>query len=504
MNGWRTLTCGLVLISPYLAVEKREYQYKHWLRRAPNDRLSFSTSEGDTLSWQFRLLLGIVLAVTACFAIPAFSQQSQVLSSASELKQSIEQRKLRVPAQPEYLYSTDTFTGAVSTVWIDLTGHLLGSSQLRSSYDEFYFAALGYRSEAVRAIYRAGRSLDGGDIERANDYIREFDRYEKLFTLSNNGAIAAYEGNSSSASTFAQGIYDGSKASVKFGAKFVLGPTGSRLVDQGFDVADFMVDAPELGLAQAAKKALSKQLVDVVFDLIPIDLAGGKTISQFLDKSSGKIIGSSGLYALLDEAFRSPQFAKELMRFLGKSGQIITEETAKSFALLALSNMAQPSSITSSTVKQPATADTSESCTEPVTKPGYSGQEAALALGPTIDNDRAIAIYYMVQGRKFREPQCGKELGAALKGATGRFRAAAIQALVLVTKNSLTGEDAAAMLGSAKECSDADRANAIYYLAVGNKFKPDLSGKELEMILDGATGRFRALAIDAISNASKK
>ena len=110
----------------------------------------------------------------------------------------------------------------------------------------------------------------------------------------------------------------------------------------------------------------------------------------------------------------------------------------------------------------------------------------------------------MVSGRKFREPQCGKELGAALKGATGSHRARAIGALVLVTKNSLTGEDAAAMLGSAKECGDNDRANAIIYLAGGNKFKPDLSGKELEMILDGATGRFRAFAIDAISNASKK
>ena len=151
-----------------------------------------------------------------------------------------------------------------------------------------------------------------------------------------------------------------------------------------------------------------------------------------------------------------------------------------------------------------AASTASDVCKEPVTKPGLSGYEAALALGPTIDNNRADAIVSMVKGRKFREPQCGKELGAALKGATGGHRARAIEALVLVTKKSLSGEDAAAMLGSAKECLDNNRADAITYLAGGNKFKPDLSGKELEMILDGATGSHRARAIDAISNASKK
>ena len=148
-------------------------------------------------------------------------------------------------------------------------------------------------------------------------------------------------------------------------------------------------------------------------------------------------------------------------------------------------------------------ADVSE-CKEAVARPGLSGWEAALALGPAKDHDRANAIISMVQGGTLRIPQCGGELGVALAGATEAHRARAIEAIVSVAKSGLSGEEGAAILGNAKECSEFDRANAITYLAGGKKFKQDLSGKELEMILDGTSGAHRARAIDAISNAHKK
>lgn len=151
-----------------------------------------------------------------------------------------------------------------------------------------------------------------------------------------------------------------------------------------------------------------------------------------------------------------------------------------------------------------AASGASEVCKETVIKPGISGQDAALALGPTKDDNRANAIIALVKGGKFREPQCGKELGVALTGATEAYRAKAIQALVLVTKSSLSGDEAAAMLGTSKECSEDNRANAITYLAGAKKFKADLTGRELAMILEGTSEAYRAKAIDAISNAFKK
>ena len=91
----------------------------------------------------------------------------------------------------------------------------------------------------------------------------------------------------------------------------------------------------------------------------------------------------------------------------------------------------------------------------------------------------------------------------ALTGATEAHRAKAIAALAPVVKANLSGENAAAILGTAKECSETNRADAIYYLALAKKFKQILSGKEMEMILDGTTGSARAKAIEYISTAGK-
>lgn len=284
-------------------------------------------------------LLGVILVLIACGVGSTFGQQRQAPSEVAQLKQAIEQRKLLIPTPPDYLYSADTITGAISAVWIDVTGGVLGTRDLRNKYDEFYFAAHGYRSMAARAISRAGRALERGDVQGAGNYIGEFDRYQKLFTLSNKGAIAAYEGNSTAASTFAGGIYKGSKAAVKFGSRFVLGPTGSRLVDQGYDALDFLVDIPELGVNQAAKQALTNKLIDVVFEELPIEKLDGKTISQFLEKSTTKMIGSSGLYGLLDDVFHSPEFEKAFMKVLAEGGKTLVNGQAKALVSEMLGDM---------------------------------------------------------------------------------------------------------------------------------------------------------------------
>lgn len=171
------------------------------------------------------------LAVLLISTATAFFDAGHAVAQEA-LDQSIKRRTAAIPPPPEYLYSADTITGAISTVWMDATGGILGTKELRDKYDEFYFAALGYRSMASRAIVRANRALIQGNTQMASELVALFDRHIRLFKLSADGATAAYEGNSSAASTLAKGIYDGCKASVKFGSKFVLGPAASQLVDQ--------------------------------------------------------------------------------------------------------------------------------------------------------------------------------------------------------------------------------------------------------------------------------
>ena len=341
-------------------------------------------------------------------------------------------------------------------------------------------------------------------MQRAAELIGEYDRYANLFSLNVEGAEKAFDGNAQAASALAKGIYDGSKASVKFGSKFVLGPSASRLVDQAYNGLDFLLNAQEVGVPTAAREALRRALVDVIFDVVPISELKDKTLSDVLGDGANKVIGSSGLYRLFDAAVRSPQFQKELMKVLAAAGRTVTVDTAKALVEKMLADSAAPLAGVAgvSTPDAPGSTTSVEAvstCSAPIGKEGLSGQEAALALGPARDYYRANAIEAMVKGGILRVPLCGIEMGLMLKGATGEHRARAIAALVKVARSDLTGVEGAAMLGTPAECAEYYRANAISALAKGKRFKSNLSGKELAMILDGTTGEHRARAIAAIS-----
>ena len=134
-------------------------------------------------------------------------------------------------------------------------------------------------------------------------------------------------------------------------------------------------------------------------------------------------------------------------------------------------------------------------CNEPTIKPGMSGRDGELALGPAKNWDRYKAIVALVAGGKFRSPLCANELALILKGTTGDSRARSIAELANLTKSELSGRESATILGSAQELAEWDRYRAIAALASAKKFKPSLTGEEMALMLEGATGDARARAI---------
>ena len=57
--------------------------------------------------------------------------------------------------------------------------------------------------------------------------------------------------------------------------------------------------------------------------------------------------------------------------------------------------------------------------------------------------------------------------------------------MCIAAKSGLSGKESATILGSVKEIAEWDRCNAITALVRTKKVKSFLSGKEMEMILDG-------------------
>ena len=148
---------------------------------------------------------------------------------------------------------------------------------------------------------------------------------------------------------------------------------------------------------------------------------------------------------------------------------------------------------------KPSSAVQSAACSEPVIQPGMSGKDAAMALGPAKEWDRHNAIVAMVNGGRVRIPLCAEEVAMILKGTHGDPRARSITVLAPTIKSGLSGPEAAAILGSTKETDDWHRHKAIAALANAKKFKLQLTGEELEMILDGTDGDPRARSIAEIS-----
>ena len=265
---------------------------------------------------------------------PNQTVQSGVSNSShiESIKKKTEKLKRIMPAVPEYLYETASFTGAVSTVWTDMTASTLGTKELREKYDEFYTASLNYRSMAEMQLVYANRAIKNNNVDKARQYIDKYHRYIKLFNLSNQGAIATYQGNIESSREFAKGIYEGSKAAAAYGANMVPGPWASSVVDGVFTVTDFAVDGTDIGFSGASKKAISKVIAKTILDHAKFDELGGKSFSQALDEGITGAIGSSKLYSIMNKSLQSPELQKQLMSVLARSasygGRKLTEEQA--------------------------------------------------------------------------------------------------------------------------------------------------------------------------------
>lgn len=249
---------------------------------------------------------------------PASAAPGKVAVTASGILESVERRQKVFPPAPDYLYETSSFTGAVSSTWLDMTSGMLGTKGLRDKYEEFYLSAVDYRNLSQVQLIRAKRYAEKGGAETASHFLRSADHYLELFNLSRQGAEQAYLGNIDAAAELARGIYEGSKKAVSFGGD-ALGPSGSRVVDIVFTATDFAVQASDVGVSQALKETLADILAEAVLKSVPDSSLGGKTLSEAITKKTTKVIGSSQVYGILKAASGSAKFSKAFTTLLAKS-----------------------------------------------------------------------------------------------------------------------------------------------------------------------------------------
>jgi hypothetical protein len=236
----------------------------------------------------------------------------------------IERLIAAVPENPPYLYDVDTFSSAVSTVATDL----IGSKGKRVLYDEYYFAAIEYRTMAQVQLNLARRAVRNSAEVTARDHVNQAMR---LLDRRNSYATAAsdvYVGNVDTTYARVEPVYKVSAVTARILARVDPTPLTSTIIDTVFTGTDYYVNRANLG-ADAAKEALIRDVAVMVLMQSPTQSLGGRSIAEVIQGDAARKIGSSGIYRILDEQLRNPAFQKQFMSVLAKSGAAGAELVAE-------------------------------------------------------------------------------------------------------------------------------------------------------------------------------
>ncbi len=246
---------------------------------------------------------------------------NDVTISEEKLRERINLGLQRKISYPPYLLDPNSFTSAVSTVWLNFTDWAT-RQDLTEKYDEFYWAGIDYDNQRFSALAKAQEFLEKGDLKSAQKYLERSETYEKLSNLSFQAANEVFQNNLDAGEIFAQGIKDGCEAVKTFSefALSVINPTAAETLDYIYLVTDYANDLILADFDQANKNAIAKLLVKGIFEEIPFDELGGKTISEWTENRTGKY-----LFPKLDSLIKSDTTKFYLMRAL-KEGAVKIEE----------------------------------------------------------------------------------------------------------------------------------------------------------------------------------
>ena len=229
-----------------------------------------------------------------------------------------------VPEDPPYLYDVDTVSGAVSTVATDL----FGSKAKRVLYDEYYYAAIDYRSMAGVQLALARKAAANNAEADARGHVSEA---MKLLDRRNAFATAAtnvYLGNVGIAYARVEPVYQSAQTSAQVLALLDPSPATATAVDLLFTGTDFYVNRANSGI-DVARQTLVRDVAVMVLMETPSAGLGGRSISDVLKADTTKRIGSSGIYDVLNEQLQNPVFQKRFMSTLAKTGAAGAELVAE-------------------------------------------------------------------------------------------------------------------------------------------------------------------------------
>ncbi|MCX5991303.1 MAG: hypothetical protein NTZ04_03090 [Chloroflexi bacterium] len=235
-----------------------------------------------------------------------------------DLEDIVNRRLQQQVTYPSNLLNAESFPEGVTAVWTDFTSWITRTN-LKDMYYDFYLGGINYDGLRVNALIEARRAVKNGNLGRAQEYLRKSETYERLSNMNFQAANEVFLGNLDAGETIAQGIEDGCQASVKFGLTFV-NPEAAKLADVFYDAVDFGLDSYLSGEDEAVKNFVIEQAIEAVFNKMPFEKLGGKTLSDWMANRTGKLI-----FPELSRLVASQEFQWAISRIVKEAVPTIAE-----------------------------------------------------------------------------------------------------------------------------------------------------------------------------------
>ena len=279
--------------------------------------------------------------------IDVFRQEPLPPNEVSELKDKVKRELQRKVTFPPYLPDPNSFTNAVATTWASFTSWIT-QTELIEKYDEVYQTGIDYEGLRFKALKDALDSVNIGDIDSTKKYLHRSYTYERASAMSFAAAADVFEKNLEAAQILANGIKDGCEASVKFGLA-VTNPVAAKAADYLYIGGDYVVDRILYGQEEAYKNAVVSAAVTVLFNEVPFDDLGGRTIADYTNNQIGKVT-----FPLLQKLFKNKAGVQFLLsKAIKECGVQIEEAVAEDIAKGILNELEKIVNMTQAMVKSP-------------------------------------------------------------------------------------------------------------------------------------------------------
>ena len=227
------------------------------------------------------------------------------------------QDQLKKIDYPENLLDPEN-TGVGAITWFSL------DPEISRIYYEIRQSAMNYDNNRIYYAMKARNSLKVGDVDNAKKQLKKAQTYNQMVYMTFAASADVISGSAEEGMWAASTIKEMSQTAVIAGLHY--NPLAQTVAEYMYIGFDYYIDI-QLGVEEPEKVAFQKALITGMFNFKTVNQLGGKTVEEYIKKSTDKAV-----IPIIKSAFKSGEGRTEALKIIkaaaAEAAIYITEEGA--------------------------------------------------------------------------------------------------------------------------------------------------------------------------------